>query len=331
MPTKTFSAAHIFIALAIVLAIVAGMVVFLHMDPRGGQWIEQPGEKIDPAVIHYRQTAEISLDLKQPHAMAVGPEGKIYVAGDKAIQVLDSKGVKTAEIKLEYEPRCLAIGGAEHKYPGRIYVGGGDHVEVLDADGKPVGSWEKINEKALLTSIAVAENDIFLADAGNRIVWHYDTDGKLVNRIGAADRARKIPGFFITSPYFDLAMGRDGLLYVVNPCALRLEAYTFQGDLEFSWGKGSPTIDGFFGCCNPAHFAVLSDGRFVTAEKGLPRIKIYSPQGKFECVVAGQEQFPSVTADLAVDNHNRILVLDANKNRILVFEPKTAVAEVNHE
>ncbi|MGA2799222.1 MAG: NHL repeat-containing protein [Thermoguttaceae bacterium] len=331
MPSKSFNAAHLFIALAIVLAIVAGMVVFLRMDPQGGQWIDQPGEKIDPSLIHYRQTAEISVDLKQPHALAVGPDGKIFVAGDKAIQVLDSKGVKTAEIELEYEPRCLALGGTEHKYPGRIYVGASDHVEVLDADGKPVGSWDKINEKALPTSIAVAENDIFLADAGNRIVWHYDTDGKLINRIGAADRSRKIPGFFITSPYFDLAVGRDGLLYVANPCALRLEAYTFQGDLEFSWGKGSPAIDGFFGCCNPVHFAVLSEGRFVTAEKGLPRIKIYSPQGKFECVVAGQEQFPSVAADLAVDNHDRILVLDSNKNRILVFEPKTTAAEVHHE
>jgi hypothetical protein len=331
MPSKSFNATHIFIALAIVLAVVAGMVVFLRMDPQGGEWIDQPTEKIDPALIHYRQTAEISVNLKQPHALAVGPDGKIFVAGDKAIQIFDSKGVKATEINLEYEPRCLAVGGAEHKYPGRIYVGASDHVEVLDADGKPVGSWDIINEKALPTSIAIAENDIFLADAGNRIVWHYDTDGKLINRIGSPDPARKIRGFFITSSYFDLALGRDGLLYVVNPCALHLEAYTFQGDLEFFWGKGSPTIDGFFGCCNPAHFAVLSDGRFVTAEKGMPRIKIYSPQGKFECVVAGQEQFPSVAADLAVDNHDRILVLDSNKKRVLVFEPKPAAAEVKRE
>ena len=32
----------------------------------------------------------------------------------------------------------------------------------------------------------------------------------------------------------------------------------------------------FFGCCNPAQLAVLPDGRFVTAEKGIPRVKIYS-------------------------------------------------------
>ena len=195
MPAKSFNAAHLFIALAIVLAIVAGTLVFLHMDPQGGQWIDQPAEKIDPALILYRQTAEISVDLKKPLALAVGPDGNIFVAGDKAIQVLDSKGIKTAEIKLAYEPRCLAVGGPEHKYPGRIYVGANDHVEVLDADGKPVGSWDKINEKALLTSIAIAENDIFLADAVNRIVWHYDTDGKLVNRIGVPDRAGRFPDF----------------------------------------------------------------------------------------------------------------------------------------
>ena len=301
------------------------------MDPQGGQWIDQPGEKIDPALIHYRQAGEIPVGLTHPRALAVGPDGKIFVAGDKALLAFDSKGAKTAEFKLDYDPQCLAVGNADHKYPGRIYVGTSDHVEVLDSSGKQLASWDALGEKALPTSIALAENDVFLADAGNRLVWHYDTDGKLINRIGAADRIRKIPGFFITSPYFDLAVGHDGLLYVVNPGALRLEAYTFEGDLESSWGKGSPAIDGFFGCCNPAHFAVLSDGRFVTAEKGLPRIKIYGPQGKFECVVAGQDQFPSVAADLAVDNDGRILVLDSNKSRVLIFEPKTSAAEIEHD
>jgi hypothetical protein len=331
MGTTKFTAAHVSIALAIVLAIVAGAVTVLRMDPHGGQWIEQPAEKIDPALIRYRQTGELPLSLKQPVALAAGVDGEVFVTGDRTIEVFDAAGKQTAEIKLDCDPHCLAVGGAEHKYPGRIYVGAGDHIEVLDAHGKPLATWDKIDDKAILTSIGLAENDVFLADAGNRIVWHYDADGKLVNRIGSVDRTRKIPGFFITSPYFDLAVGRNGLLYVVNPGALRLEAYTFAGDLEFSWGRGSPAIEDFFGCCNPAHFTVLSDGRFATAEKGLPRIKIYDPQGKFQCVVAGPDQFPFIASDLAVDSHDRILVLDANKKRVLIFEPKTAAVEAGHE
>jgi hypothetical protein len=319
--SKSSTAVRLFIALILAMVIAVGITVVLLMDIHGGHWIEQPGEKIDPALIKYKQTGEISVELKQPRALAAGPDGKIFVGGDKAVCIYDSKGTKIADINLECEPQCLAVGGADHKYPGRIYIGASDRVLVIGADGKTRANWDKLNEKALPTSIAVADEDVFLADAGNRIVWHYDADGKLINRIGAPDRARKIPGFFITSPYFDLALGRDGLLYVVNPRALRLEAYTFQGDLELFWGKGSPAIDGFFGCCNPAHIAVLSDGRFVTAEKGLPRIKIYDARGKFECVVAGAEQFPAVAADLAVDNRDRILVLDAEKSRIAIFEP----------
>lgn len=319
---KKCALAPFIIALPVILAVTIGAVAVLRMEVQDEQSIVQINENIDPSLIHYHQSGEIHIALKQAHALAVGADGRIFVGGDRAIHVFDSKGSKTAEIKLDYEPRCLAVANAEHKYPGRIYVGTADRVAVFDADGKHLESWDKLDEKALPTSIAVAENDVFLADAGNRIVWHYDADGKLVNRIGAPDRARKIPGFIITSEYFDLGLGRDGLLYVVNPRALRLEAYTFQGDLEYFWGKGSPSIDGFFGCCNPAHFAVLSDGRFVTVEKGLPRIKIYTAQGKFECVVAGPEQFPSTAADLAVDGRDRILVLDSDKDRIVIFELK---------
>jgi hypothetical protein len=69
----------------------------------------------------------------------------------------------------------------------------------------------------------------------------------------------------------------------------------------------------------------------VTAEKGLPRIKIYTARGKFECVVAGEEQYPSTAADLAVDDRDRILVLDSDKKRVLIFEPKRSAAEFKHE
>jgi hypothetical protein len=189
----------------------------------------------------------------------------------------------------------------------------------------------------LLTSIAVSKNDVFVADAGNRIVLHYDTNGNLINRIGARDADRNIPGFVIPSPYFDLVMRRDELLRVVNPGLLRIEAYTFDGDFEFSWGKFSTNIEGFSGCCNPINIAVLSDDSFVTCEKGLARIKIYDPEGAFVGVVAGPEQFGATAHvcttpeqcqsggyDVAVDSQDRIFILDTVRNVVKIFSRKKA-------
>ncbi len=99
-----------------------------------------------------------------------------------------------------------------------------------------------------------------------------------------------------------------------------VEGYTENGDYEESWGKGSPAVADFFGCCNPAQLAVLPDGCFVTAEKGLPRVKIYSPTGNFQTVVAGPAQLRDTPADLAADCNGRVLVLDGRLSKVRVFE-----------
>jgi len=319
---------------AVVAIVIAAVVVLRNGAPVAppaspGTAPEEPGEDggvqtapIDPALILYRPAMMIPVAMEAVHALAVGPEDRIYVGGGRAVHVFDAQGARQKQIALEEEPSCLAVAGADQAHAGRVYVGTRKRVHVLDAEGTGRSAWEPLGEKALVTSIATADEDVFIADAGNRIVWHYDTSGKLLGRIGARDDARKIPGFVITSPYFDLVMGKDGLLRVVNPRALRIEAYTARGDLELAWGKPAPTIDGFFGCCNPAHLAVLPDGRIVTAEKGIPRVKVYSADGKFQCVVAGPPGVAAI-ADLAADSRGRVLVLDASAKAVRIFEAKS--------
>ena len=177
-------------------------------------------------------------------------------------------------IDLSGEPRCLTISD-----DGRIYVGMKDHVEVLDAQGKPVASWEPLGDEAVLTSIARHKDDVFVADAGHRIVLHYDTAGTLVGHIGEKDPDRTSRALSFPVPHFDLAVSRDGLLRVADPGRNRIETFTLDGDLEFSWGERSVGIKGFCGCCNPVSFALLPDGGFVTAEKGLVRVKVYNSDG----------------------------------------------------
>jgi hypothetical protein len=81
--------------------------------------------------------------------------------------------------------------------------------------------------------------------------------------------------------------------------------------------------EGFSGCCNPAFFTFLSDGRFVTSEKGLVRIKTYKVSGEFEGVVAAPDKFieDGHAPDIAADSKNNIYAMDFDKKVIRVFNP----------
>jgi hypothetical protein len=133
-----------------------------------------------------------------------------------------------------------------------------------------------------------------------------------------------VPGFIIPSPYFDLAMGEDGNVWVVNPGRHQLEKYTPDGRLLTSWSKASMDVKGFCGCCNPSNIAILPGGAFVTSEKAIERVKIYDQQGNFVCLVALPSSFEEGTKglDLAIGVNGEILVLDPVKNFIRVFTEK---------
>jgi len=288
--------------------------------------------KVDPALIQYEEKTAIATGLEAPRGIAVGPEDRLWVCGDRAVRCFDKDGKLLSEFKTSGEPQCLAPSaslGAGSAKAGAIYVGMKDHVEVFDAQGKPGGAWESLGPKAFVTSIAAGEKDVFVADAGGRVVLHYDLAGKLINRIGEKDESKNIPGLIVPSPYCHVALGSKDSIWVANPGRRRMECYTFAGVIRWWWGKASPKIEGFCGCCNPTHFAILPDGRFVTSEKGLPRVKVFSASGEFESVVAAPVSFAEGTAglDVAADSTGRVLVLDPVAKTVRVFMRKEKDAE----
>jgi hypothetical protein len=330
----------ILIICVIILAVAVAIIAVVRFDTTGKrgsglgrEFIYDLGDlgKVDPNLILYKELPQaINTGFTESRAIALDSQGTIYVAGDKAIRKFDENGNDLGEIKLAEAPMCLAVDS-----DGKIYIGLKNYVQVYDNQAKPAARWQNLGIDAVLTGIAVSKNDVYVADAGNRIVYRFVKTGKLINRIGAKDKVRNIPGFVIRSPHFDLTVAPDGLLRVVNPGNHRIEAYTPSGDLEFSWGEFSNTdLKGFCGCCNPVNFAILPDESFVTVEKGLTRLKIYDPEGSFVGVVAGPEQLVQEGAsricntaaecqtgsfDVAVDTNGRIFVIDTIKNVVRIF------------
>lgn len=274
---------------------------------------------IDESQLAYRELDGIGIELATLTALALDPQDRLYVAGDKKLLILQPAGNKIKSIDLVEPAGALTV--AED---GRIYVAFRQHVEVYDDSGKRLSKWKNIDEKSFLTSVAILGKYLIAADAGTRNVWKFDLSGKLFGKLAVENKKEGIPQFIVPSPYFDLASAQDGSIWVVNTGRHKLENFSVDGKLNRMWGESSSEMEGFCGCCNPTHIALLKDGSMVTSEKGYPRVKVYDPNGVLAGVVAGESQFKEGTKglDLAVDSAGKIYVLDPKLKRIRIFKKK---------
>jgi len=105
----------------VLLAIGIGAVAWLRIDPSGlhGSGLSdtfdynlEQYQKIDPALVRYAQKTQVPVGLRAARAVAVGPQDRIFVAGDKTIRVFDRDGKPLEPIALDQEPYCLATGNA---------------------------------------------------------------------------------------------------------------------------------------------------------------------------------------------------------------------------
>jgi hypothetical protein len=288
-------------------------------------------QKIDPALVQYAEGAAVDSGFRRARGVAAGPGDRILVAGDEAVRIFGPDGARQAEIAVGDRPRCVAAAS-----DGALVVAMKDHLRVFDAAGALKATGERLGERAVITSVAVTDEAVYAADAGNRVVVRCDRAGKVLGTLGRKEKDANAPGFVVPSPYFDLAVVADGQLRVVNPGHHRVETYTTDGDYVRAWGAASFNVEGFIGCCNPAHFALTPDGEFITSEKGLPRIKRYAADGKFLGVVATPDALLAGRADandpegggtgaafdVAVDSKGRVLALDPFTRKVRIFVRK---------
>jgi hypothetical protein len=323
------------VGLAILIALVAG-VRTSHLD-RGDSGLSNEYRldlkdlaRVDPQLLLFEPVGDpVPTGLRHARAMVVDAQGAWHVVGDQVIKVYE-QGTEVRHLDVSFAPRSLALTS------DRYYVAATDRVVEMDFEGQTLETWPTLGESALITALAVDDEHVFIADAGQRVVWCYDRAGNLLRRIGDRDPERRIPGFMIPSPYFDLALAPGGRLCVTNPGRHRIETYTADGDLETWWGEFGTSIEGFTGCCNPCSFTILPDGRFVTCEKGLVRVKVYKADGAFAGVVAGADQLTEGTVaicelpeqcqtggfDVAADRDGRVYVLDTVRNLIRIYVEK---------
>jgi hypothetical protein len=275
--------------------------------------------QIDPALLHYDEVQQIELPFIEVGGIAIDSADNVSVSGDRSVTIFTSDGIPKSTFATPSTASCLAIDSDFN-----LFLGINGQIMVYDTSGVKQAQWDRPEEFGIFTSVAVTPAFVFVADAENLVIWKFDKSGQHLGRIGERNPDMDIPGLVIPTPYLDIAIDPEGYLWAGNTGRHQMENYTLDGDLRTSWGRASMQLDGFAGCCNPSHFAIMSDGEFVTSEKGIPRIKVYSFRGQLLSVVATPGQFDEGAEglDLGIDSQDRIYVLDPMRRMIRIFSKK---------
>ena len=272
-------------------------------------------KKGDSTLQHYTETSQIEIPINMWRGIAIDAYDRIYVTGSNKFLIF-SDNSESDEYAINGTGLCITVDPK-----GDCFIGMGDHIVVYDSSGNMQSRINLQGNRPLTTSLTLSKKYLYVADAGGHIVWQLDKKGKIIQRIGEKDGKRDIPGFIIPSPYFDVAIDPDNFLWVVNPGRHSLENYNADGGLRSSWGFYSMELNGFCGCCNPTHMAILPDGSFITSEKGIARVKVYNRIGKLTSIVASAAQFDEGTTglDIVIDSKQQIYILDPKRHKVRIF------------
>lgn len=317
----------------LVIACLAAGGLLLHQQLQTGRKLSAQGEgrasatrehfdrrrTVDDQLVRWRQVEEIPCDAEGLRGIALSSDGSLYVAANTGVLVIEPGKAPSVLATPGGPARCVAV--YEDAGGRKVLVGIGGRVVVIQS-GKPLQSWAASNGTGLVTSISPGKDTVWAADAANRIVVAFGWDGHEKARLGQPDPESDDTGLIVPSPFLDVAQTPDGGVVINNPGRHRIVTYDTRGKRVNSWGRGSSETEGFCGCCNPVHICLLPDGRIVTAEKGIPRVKAYRPDGTLESVVAPPEALSRYAEglDLAADGQGRVYVLDPPARVVRVFD-----------
>jgi hypothetical protein len=273
--------------------------------------------EVNDELISHKETRNFSLGLLISTDMSLH-KNKLYISGNSSLVVLPLDGSAATMHEILPGATCLEV-DSQH-----IFIGFGTYVAKYSHDGELVQEWPDLGERTVLTNLAIKEDKVYAADAGNRRIVIFDREGEQTGLFEGKADSEAGHGFIVPSANFDLAVNSFGELWVVNPGKHAMENYSDDGRMRGFWENISFDIDGFLGCCNPARITTLEDGSFVTSEKGLVRIKIYDQSGKLLSVVASPDLFKGddgKAPEVCADENNVIYALDFDKDMVRVFEP----------
>lgn len=256
----------------------------------------------------------------QPHqfelqctGIAVGPQGRIYVTGDRELKIFSPDGNLVGRHTLSGVVWSICADADS------LWIGLPGAVERLDAQGETVERIADAPHMGLVTGIAAVGHQMMLADAANKMLRLYQK-GRWQRDVGLDVNTR---GFMLPNGVLTVAYDQQSKRFVVaHPQKHRVERYELDGSSAGHFGKfGNEQLADFGGCCNPNTIAVTPAGRICVSEKAPPRVKVYTHDGQFlGATPEGSFAAEAKNLPMAADAQERIYVIDTARLTVETFE-----------
>lgn len=292
----------------LVILVFIGFMIYDSVRPESSNQSNVSGRVKDSLPDAWKISDELNIKEGSLKAVTVSPTGKIFLGGDSFVSCYDKDLKHLWTLKTPHPVTSLS------NFGDTIFASTIDLILIISSDGKMKDEWGPFEENSIITSVASNRNFVVYGDAGNKMIIVLDKNGAVKKMIGQNDGQ-----FVIPSPYFDVALNSDYTLYVANTGHRRVETRNLDGEIKSYFGEPGTAPGAFCGCCNPAHFAIIPGG-FVTAEKGINRIKILNASGEFVEYVCAKNKFTvSVPLDVASADGKTIYAANPEDSKLYVF------------
>ncbi len=250
--------------------------------------------------------------------VCVDAKDRVIAAGDKLVVVFDGEGKEAGRFETDFEAGAVAPGAGDSVWVASMSYKVPASVVQFDMQGKELSRLTLESDKAAVTGLATFGDEVFVGTSSSGSIGRYK-DGKLVNVIGRAAGARR--GLSTCCGILDFCVDEQGYVSVAELGGHRVSVFDRDGNRIGTWGKEGRNAEQFTGCCNPVSIASLGKGRFVTSEKDVPRVKIYTGDEKVleMCVDVNDIAKGCGQLDVAADSKGNIYAAHEGKKCVIVL------------
>ncbi|MCB1888261.1 MAG: 6-bladed beta-propeller [Rhodocyclaceae bacterium] len=267
--------------------------------------------------------------MSKPYGIAVN-RGRLFVTdtAERQVKVFDIPEGRYFTIGEEDPGQLAKPIGIDTDEAGNVYVADASTrtIQIYDRDGNHLRAIKGDDMFDRLASVTVSADGslLYVVDIGgvssqNHRVRVFDSmTGELRQDIGKRGNG---PGEFNLPR--DLAIGKDGKLYVVDGGNFRVQIFDNGGQFIDSFGAAGRQLGNF---SRPKEVAVDPDGNVYVVDTAFGNFQIFNPEGELLMFIGQRSDSPGpgrymLPSGIAIDLDGRVYFVDQWFRKIDVFRP----------